>query len=106
MSVLETLSQGLGVICTPVGALPEVIEPEISGPVGPVRHHDALVEALVRIISDVGSRQKLARNARRRFQDNFEISSYADRPPRIYRGALGVFPTGPAAEPPSRGRTD
>jgi glycosyltransferase involved in cell wall biosynthesis len=65
-SVLEALSYGLAVICPPVGALPEVIEPEVSGLVVPVRNPDALVGALVRVTSDAGLRQKLGRNARRR----------------------------------------
>ena len=98
MSVLEALSYGLAVICAPVSALPEVTEPKVSGLVVPVCDHDAVAGALVRIISAAGLRQKLGRNARRRSQDELEISGYADRLLQIYRDALGVIPTGLAAE--------
>jgi glycosyltransferase involved in cell wall biosynthesis len=79
MSVLEGLSHGLAVITTPVGAHSEVIEPEVSGILVPPGDVAALADALVRVIEDEALRSQLARGARDRFLEGFEVSRYAGR---------------------------
>lgn len=79
MSVLEGLSHGLAVITTPVGAHSEVIEPEISGILVPPGDIAALADALVRVIEDHGLRGRLARAARARFLEKFDVRRYAAR---------------------------
>jgi glycosyltransferase involved in cell wall biosynthesis len=79
MSVLEGLSHGLAVITTPVGAHSEVIEPEVSGILVPPGDIAALANALVRVIEDESLRNRLARGARARFLEKFDVRSYAAR---------------------------
>lgn len=79
MAVLEGLSHGLAVVTTPVGAHPEVIEPDVSGILVPPGDISALAEALARVIGDERLRQRLGSGARRRFLERFEVSGYADR---------------------------
>lgn len=79
MSVLEGLSHGLAVITTPVGAHSEVIEPEVSGLLVPPGDIPALADALVRVIQDEGLRSRLARGARARFLEKFDVRRYAVR---------------------------
>jgi glycosyltransferase involved in cell wall biosynthesis len=79
MSVLEGLSHGLAVITTPVGAHSEVIEPEVSGILVPPGDIAALANALVRVIEDESLRKRLARGARARFLDKFDVRCYAAR---------------------------
>jgi glycosyltransferase involved in cell wall biosynthesis len=79
MSVLEGLSHGLAVITTPVGAHSEVIEPEVSGILVPPGDIAALADALVRVIEDESLRNRLARGARARFLDRFDVHRYAAR---------------------------
>ena len=79
MSVLEGLSHGLAVITTPVGAHSEVIEPEVSGILVPPGDVAALADALARVIQDETLRSRLARGARERFLEAFDIRPYAIR---------------------------
>jgi glycosyltransferase involved in cell wall biosynthesis len=79
MAVLEGLANGLAVITTPVGAHPEVIEPEVSGLLIAPGDVEALSSALVRVIDDGDLRQRLRAGARRRFLEKFDVRSYAVR---------------------------
>jgi glycosyltransferase involved in cell wall biosynthesis len=79
MSVLEGLSHGLAVITTPVGAHSEVIEQEVSGILVPPGDVAALADALVRVIEDESLRSRLARGARDRFLEGFDVRRYTAR---------------------------
>jgi glycosyltransferase involved in cell wall biosynthesis len=79
MSVLEGLSHGLAVVATAVGAHSEVIEPEVSGILVPPGDVTALADALARVIEDESFRSRLARGARNRFLEAFDIRRYAAR---------------------------
>ena len=86
MSVLEGLSHGLAVITTPVGAHSEVIEPEVSGILVPPGDVAALADALVRVIEDESLRCRLARGARDRFLEGFDVRRYAARLEHLHAG--------------------
>jgi glycosyltransferase involved in cell wall biosynthesis len=88
MAVLEGLSHGLAVITTPVGAHPEVIEPEVSGIMIPPGDVEALAGALARVIDDAGLRQRLGAEARRRFLEKFDVSAYAERLTQLHASLL------------------
>jgi glycosyltransferase involved in cell wall biosynthesis len=86
MSVLEGLAHGLAVIATPVGAHSEVIEPEVSGIMVPPGDVAALANALVRVIEDESLRGRLARAARKRFLEAFDVRRYAARLVQVHAG--------------------
>jgi glycosyltransferase involved in cell wall biosynthesis len=88
IAVLEGLANGLAVITTPVGAHPEVIEPEVSGLLIAPGDVEALSCALVRVIDDKALRQHLRAGARRRFLERFNIGSYAVRLSQLHAGIL------------------
>jgi glycosyltransferase involved in cell wall biosynthesis len=88
MAVLEGLSYGLPVIATPVGAHPEVIEPEVSGILIPPGDPVALAAALRRVIDDEGLCRRLGAGARRRFLEKFDVRLYAERLSRLHAGLL------------------
>jgi glycosyltransferase involved in cell wall biosynthesis len=88
MAVLEGLSHGLPVITTPVGAHPEVIEPEVSGLLVPPGDVDALAQALVRVIDDGDLRSRLSTGARRRYLEKFNVRGYAERMSQLHANLL------------------
>ena len=88
MSVLEGLSHGLAVITTPVGAHPEVIDPEISGLFVPPGDVEALAAALLRMIEDPPFRNKLQGAARARYIEKFDVTGYARRMAELHETLL------------------
>jgi glycosyltransferase involved in cell wall biosynthesis len=103
MSILEGMSHGLAVIATPVGAHPEVIEPEVSGLFVPPGDAPALAGALGRVINDETLRKRLGRGGRERFLAEFDVPRYASRLTSLHTRVLrnqGVEP-----EPIVEGRT-
>lgn len=89
MSVLEGLSHGLVVITTPVGAHSEVIKPEVSGILVPPGDIAVLAETLVRVIEDESLRMRLARGARARFLEKFDVRRYAARLEQLHADLFG-----------------
>jgi glycosyltransferase involved in cell wall biosynthesis len=88
MSVLEGLSHGLAVVTTPVGAHTEVIQPDVSGILVPPGDVPALADALARVIEDDSLRSRLARGARDRFLEGFDVRRYAARLGQLHADLL------------------
>ncbi len=107
MSVLEGMSYGLCVVCTPVGSLKDVIEDEVTGLVVQPGDISKLSKALTRAVSDRALRMKLGREAARVFADKFDAARYPDRIQVIYRAAFAatssIKPAKPDAELQSAG---
>lgn len=76
MSILEAMANGLAVVATPVGAVPEVIRPGVNGCLVPVGDVVALSNALRAVISDRALRERLGAGARALYQERFAIESY------------------------------
>lgn len=76
MSILEGMANGLAIVATPVGAVPEVIQPGVNGCLVPVGDVEALSIALRDLISDCAIRERLGAGARAVYQERFAIESY------------------------------
>ena len=81
MSVLEGMSYGLAIVCTPVGALAEAIEDSVSGLIVRPGDVDGLSLALWRCIDDAALRKRLRLGARKRFAAQYDVQLY---PPRYW----------------------
>jgi glycosyltransferase involved in cell wall biosynthesis len=88
MSVLEGMAQGLCVVCTPVGALGEVIEHERSGLLVAPGAVDELAAALARAVSDLDLRRRLGAGALATFHSGYDAATYPARLLPIMRLAL------------------
>jgi glycosyltransferase involved in cell wall biosynthesis len=87
MCVVEAFAHGLAVVCTPVGALPEIVEHEGTGLLVPAENAPALASALERLLVDPPLRARLGRQARAQHAVRFEISAYVDKFVEVWRGA-------------------
>jgi glycosyltransferase involved in cell wall biosynthesis len=87
MCVVEAFAHGLAVVCTPVGALPEIVEHERTGLLVPARNARALASALERLLTDPSLRVRLGIQARAQHAVRFEIGGYVDRLVGVWRGA-------------------
>jgi glycosyltransferase involved in cell wall biosynthesis/LmbE family N-acetylglucosaminyl deacetylase len=88
LAALEAMALGLPVVALSAGALPEVVEDQITGLLVPPQDEAALAEALVRLLKNPQLRQLMGENGRRTAQrflltqhwrDNLELFSWASR---------------------------
>ena len=79
MSVIEALAHGAAVVCTPVGALPELIEHERTGLIVKPGDVEGLASALGRLIDDPELRQRLGENGRALHRTRLAIEICAER---------------------------
>jgi glycosyltransferase involved in cell wall biosynthesis len=79
MCVVEAFAHGLAVVCTPVGALPEIVEHERTGLLVPAKNARALASALERLLADSTLRARLGLRARAEHATRFEIGGYVDK---------------------------
>jgi glycosyltransferase involved in cell wall biosynthesis len=89
VAILEAMANSVAVIATPVGAVPDAITDGQTGLVVPPGDIDALAQAIGRLVDDPGLRQRLAANARARFDERFTIERTADAVAALYRQVAG-----------------
>jgi glycosyltransferase involved in cell wall biosynthesis len=61
--LLEAMSQGLSVVASNVGGIPEIVRNEVTGLLFPAGNIDALASAISRLVADDALRVELKRNA-------------------------------------------
>jgi glycosyltransferase involved in cell wall biosynthesis len=85
------MAHGLCIVCTPAGALSEVIEPERSGLLVEPGNVDQLAAALARAVDDGGLRARLAAGALDRYRQGFDAARYPARLAPMLHQALRRF---------------
>jgi glycosyltransferase involved in cell wall biosynthesis len=88
VSVIEAFAYGIAVICTPVGALPEIVEPERTGLFVQPGDVSGLAGALRRLAEDTELRQRLGHNAKAEQMKRMEIGSYVEQIVAIWNDAV------------------
>ena len=89
MIIIEAMAYGLAVIATSVGAIPDVVTDGVSGLLVPPGNINALTVALATVIDDPDRCVALGAEARRRYQQDFEISTANDRIAATFAELLG-----------------
>ncbi|MBR1132230.1 glycosyltransferase family 4 protein [Bradyrhizobium iriomotense] len=88
MAILEAFAQGIPVVATPVGVVPDVIAQNVNGLLvqpGDVR---GLSDALAELIGNPALRQRLGASARRDHAARYEMNGYLSRLAEIWRYAV------------------
>lgn len=84
MSVIEGLAYGVAVIATPVGAVPEIVEDEVSALVVPPGNADAIEKALIRLLSDDALRLRIAAGGHEAFKLRLDAALVAQQFKELY----------------------
>lgn len=71
--LVEAMALGVPVVATPVTGIPELVVDAVTGLLVPERDPDALADAFERLLLDPGLAGGLARRARRRVEDVFDL---------------------------------
>ena len=90
MSVLEGMSYGLCIVCTPVGSLKDVIDDEITGLLVRPGEVAALATALGRAVKDAALRARLGSKAAQVFASKFDAADYPSRIRPVYAAAVST----------------
>jgi L-malate glycosyltransferase len=91
-SVLEAMAAGLPVVATRVGGIPEIIEDGISGLLIPPHDHQALADAVLRVMQDPALAASLAHAGQQRVRTQFTFDRLVVEIERLY------YPPHPAAK--------
>lgn len=73
--LLEAQSQGLAVVSTPVGGIPELLNDEVNGLLVPARDPAALAAAIRRLMEDPLLRKRFGEEGRKRVRERFSLQS-------------------------------
>ena len=84
---LEAMSQGLAVVATPVGCIPDIMRPDATGVVVPSRDPAALAAAIARLAASPEERRRLGRGAAAAVR-HMTWRRTAERTVEVYRRAL------------------
>ena len=77
--VIEAMASGLPVVCSIIGATPEMITHDVDGVLVPQADEPALIEALVRLAERPEERRRLGEAARRRARETYDRRVSATR---------------------------
>ena len=86
--LLEAMALGTPCVSTDVTGIPEVLRPEETGLMVPQHDPEALAEALTRLLADGGLRQRLAEQARRLIEEEFDVHRNASRIRQVFRSPV------------------
>jgi glycosyltransferase involved in cell wall biosynthesis len=103
-ALIEALAAGRPVVAAAVGGIPEIVTPE-AGRLVPPGDVAALAAEIGRLASDGEARRRLGAGARARFEQEFEVGTWARRLRRCYDDVLLAPQPGPrpGRDPARRG---
>jgi len=91
LSVIDALRFGVPAVATTVGALPEIVDDQVTGVLVPVHDVSATVEAIVQLLQNSEAREAMSKASRRRYADHFSESIWYRRLDEVHGEALGLW---------------
>ena len=89
-SMLEAMANGLPVVATRHGGIPEAVQEGVDGLLVPERDEPALYEALLKLATQPDLWQRMGKQASRSVAENFEQQQQIDRLEMVYSEAMGT----------------
>jgi glycosyltransferase involved in cell wall biosynthesis len=99
--ILEALSHGLAVLCTPVGEIPSTLRDGEHALFVPPGDAPTLAAQLQRLLADTALRERLERQGRALYEERFSMRRFFDGAASLHREFFGVA-AGAASAPPTR----
>jgi L-malate glycosyltransferase len=87
-AIIEAMAQGVPVVVTRAGGLPEMVEDGLSGFIVDVDDAAMLADRIVRLAKDPELRQRMGRAARLRQETMFHVDTTVDRTLALYKDLL------------------
>jgi glycosyltransferase involved in cell wall biosynthesis len=75
--IMEAMAAGLPVISTPLGGIPEMVQPDVNGELVPERDPESLCDAMERLISDPEKARRFGDTGRKIAHEKFSIETSA-----------------------------
>ncbi len=89
--LLEAMAQGLPIIATRAGGVPEILQDDSSGLLVPPGDEPALAKALTRVMEDPELRQRLGQNGYRIVRDKFSLTRHLEQLEACFGEALAHY---------------
>lgn len=90
LTILEAMAAGLPVVATRVGGTPEVVLPDATGLLVPIRSSHDVARAIVALAGDPVRRRELGLAGRRRVEDCFSIDRMVEAYAREYERLAAI----------------
>jgi glycosyltransferase involved in cell wall biosynthesis len=87
--LLEAMSQGIPVVVSNVGGMPELVKQEVCGLIVPPRNSQAFASALQRLASHPNEVERLGIAAQERIKGPFHVRHTLDKTIKLYTELLG-----------------
>ncbi|MCB0165115.1 MAG: glycosyltransferase family 4 protein [Anaerolineae bacterium] len=88
LSIMEAMATGLPVAATPVGGIPEMIEPGETGMLFPTKNPDALADAVVEILRDPENAKRMGQQGRQKAIKQYSPEIYIKQLDELYQELL------------------
>ncbi|MEW6170937.1 MAG: GT4 family glycosyltransferase PelF, partial [Candidatus Omnitrophota bacterium] len=89
--ILESQAAGVPVVATSVGGVVDIIDDNLTGLLVPARDVESLASRILCLIEDKNLCDNLAKNARKKLEENFTLEIMADKTIDVYKEALKIF---------------
>src|SRR5204863_8419055 len=84
-SLLDAMAAGKPVVATTAGGIPEVVVDGETGFLVPPRDHEAMADAIVRLLKDGGLRNRMGQAGRARAETQFSSDRMVQNTLRVYQ---------------------
>ena len=76
------------IVVTSVGSIPEIVDDGVTGFIVPPKNHEALAEAIVKLLKDEDLRKQMGENAYKKLKTDLSWDKIADKTIKVYKEVI------------------